>query len=69
MIENEEHKGFWFLPENIENKVPGILYFEKNKEIRLELIGGFETNVKDVLLNILDNRTVEISAPLLNDTI
>jgi hypothetical protein len=60
MIENEEHKGFWFLPENIENKVPGILYFEKNKEIRLELIGGFETNVKDVLLNILDNKTVEI---------
>lgn len=60
MIENEEHKGFWFLPENIENKVPGILYFEKNKEIRLELIGGFETNVKDVLLNILDNKAVEI---------
>jgi len=60
MIENEEHKGFWFLPENIENKVPGILYFEKNKEIRLELIGGFETNVKDVILNILDNKAVEI---------
>jgi hypothetical protein len=60
MIENEEHKGFWFLPENIENEVPGILYFEKNNEIRLELIGGFETNVKDVLLNILNNKTVEI---------
>lgn len=60
MIKNEEHKGFWFLPDNIENKVPGILYFDKNKEIRLELIGGFETNVNGVLKNILNNKTVEI---------
>lgn len=60
MIENEEHKGFWFLPDNIENKVPGILYYEKNKDIRLELIGGFETIVQDEILNIFNNKTVEI---------
>jgi hypothetical protein len=60
MIKNEEYKGFWFLPNDTENKVPGILYFEANKEIRLELIGGFETNLKDVLKNILSNKTLEI---------
>lgn len=49
MIINEEYKGFWFLPDNFEEKVPGILYFEANKEIRLELIGGFKSKIEEVL--------------------
>lgn len=49
MTKNEEYKGFWFLPSNVDNKVPGILYFRANTEIRLELIGGFETKIPDIL--------------------
>lgn len=48
MTKDEEYKGFWFLPQNIEMKVPGILYFESDKEIRLELIGGFEDKIFDI---------------------
>jgi len=67
MIKNEEYKGFWFLPEYTENRVPGILYFEKNKEIRSELIGGFETNIIDVFKSMLDNKTTEIIHGITNE--
>lgn len=48
MTRDEEYKGFWFLPQNPENKVPGTLYFEVNNEIRLELIGGFEEDISEI---------------------
>lgn len=48
MTKNEEYKGFWFLPNNMENRIPGILYFEANSEIRLELIGGFESDIQEI---------------------
>lgn len=48
MTKNEEYKGFWFLPDNPENHVAGILYFEAYKEIRLELIGGFNELIDDI---------------------
>lgn len=56
MIENEEYKGFWFLPDNPETRIPGILYFEANKKIRLELIGGFETYIQE----IFNSKTIEV---------
>ena len=56
MIENEEYKGFWFLPNKPENRIPGILYFEANKKIRLELIGGFETSIE----KIFNNKTIDV---------
>ena len=49
MTTDEQHKGFWFLPNDSKNKVPGILYFKANREIRLELIGGFETGIEEFL--------------------
>ena len=55
MTKNEEFKGFWFLPNKKENRIPGILYFANNK-IRLELIGGFETDIKE----IFNNKTTEV---------
>jgi len=48
MIKNEEYKGFWSLPNKEENRIPGILYFEANNKIRLELIGGFETDIEEI---------------------
>lgn len=48
MTKNEEYKGFWFLPQNPDNKIPGTLYFDVNEEIRLELIGGFENEISEV---------------------
>jgi hypothetical protein len=56
MIIDEQIKGFWFLPNDTEKKVPGILYFKTNREIRLELIGGFETGIQD----FLTSKTYEI---------
>jgi len=44
MNQNFEMKGYWFLPGQPDNKVAGILYFERHKEIHLELIGGFDSN-------------------------
>ncbi len=48
MTKKEEYKGYWFLPETPDNRIPGILYFEPNQKIRLELIGGFETDLKEI---------------------
>jgi len=56
MIGNEEYKGFWFLPNNPENRIPGILYFEANEKIRLELIGGFETSIEE----IFDSKVIDV---------
>ena len=58
MTNNEEYKGFWFLPQNTENKIPGILYYEANKEIRLELIGGFEKELPDMFSS--DSQLTEV---------
>lgn len=37
-----EYKGYWFLPDNPENKIAGVLYFKPKNSITLELIGGFK---------------------------
>ena len=39
----KEYKGKWWLPSNMEHKVAGILYYIPGEEIRLELIGTFDT--------------------------
>ncbi len=43
MKEKIEFKGYWFLPEKPDNRVAGVLYYIPNEEIRLELIGSFDT--------------------------
>lgn len=40
MNESKELKGIWYLPNNRDNAVAGILYFNKGETIRLELIGS-----------------------------
>lgn len=40
MKESKEIKGIWYLPNNRDNAVAGILYFNKGEIIRLELIGS-----------------------------
>ena len=49
MIQREELKGFWYLPNHPENKIPGTLFFIPGDEIRLELIGGIEFGIEDLL--------------------
>lgn len=49
MIHNNEYKGFWFLPDKPQNKVAGILYFKANNSIRLELIGGFDSELSQII--------------------
>lgn len=40
MNESKEFKGIWYLPNNRDNAVAGILYFNNEEIIRLELIGS-----------------------------
>jgi hypothetical protein len=42
-------KGFWFLPGQDSNRIPGTLFYIPNQEIRLELIGGLEFKIEDLL--------------------
>ena len=49
MKQREEFKGFWFLPDHPENKIAGTLFFKPGDEIRLELIGGLEFRIEDLL--------------------
>jgi hypothetical protein len=40
-----EWRGYWWLPGNEEEAVPGILHQTDGGEVRLELIGGFDVRV------------------------
>lgn len=48
MKDKFELRGYWFLPNNPNNRIAGILFFEPNEEIRLELIGSFETPLETI---------------------
>ncbi len=37
-----EYKGFWFLPNQTDTQIAGILTVKKDISYKLELIGGFE---------------------------
>jgi hypothetical protein len=40
MLEQKEYRGQFYLPENPDKKISGVLYFYPNNTIRLELLGG-----------------------------
>ncbi|WP_374950056.1 HEPN domain-containing protein [Mucilaginibacter sp.] len=42
MIDAVEIKGYWFLPDDPENRIAGILTYLPNRKITLELIGSFK---------------------------
>lgn len=42
MIDAVEIKGYWFLPDDPENRVAGILSYLPNQKITLELVGSFK---------------------------
>jgi len=44
MNERKEYKGMWFLPNKPDEQVAGILYFNPNESINLELIGSLGKN-------------------------
>ncbi len=56
MKKDNEYKGFWFLPDKPTIRVAGVLYFKANDSIKLELIGGFDSE----LTEIIKSKTVEI---------
>lgn len=41
MTDRLEYKGYWYLPDNKDKKVAGILTFVPNDKIQLELFGSF----------------------------
>lgn len=52
---SEEHifKGYWWLPENPNNKVAGILTYTPGERMCLELLGGFE-NAQGEYIGLFD---------------
>jgi len=44
MIRNVDIKGLWWLPENPEYKVAGMLHHEPMGKTKLDLIGEFRPN-------------------------
>ena len=61
LTERHIFKGFWWLPDNPEKKVAGIVTYIPNEKICLELIGGFEDSSGEYV-NLLedDNSSVPV---------
>jgi len=51
MQESRVFKGYWFLPNDPDKKIAGILSFVPFETLKLELIGGFDTP-QDYLMNV-----------------
>ena len=41
-MESFEYKGYWYLPDNIDRRIAGILTFNDGESASLELIGEIE---------------------------
>ncbi|OKS88494.1 ApeA N-terminal domain 1-containing protein [Mucilaginibacter polytrichastri] len=54
MKEVFEIKGYWFLPNDQDNRVAGTLYFVPNESITLELIGSFHFS-EDHLISVFNH--------------
>jgi len=48
-MDDFEIMGFWWLPENGNKKVPGVLKFSADKEIKLELMGSFHESIRQAI--------------------
>ena len=64
LCDDFELRGIWWLPENVDQQVSGVLTFDSENKIRLELIGSFkqlpdfgksEVEKKDIILGITDD--------------
>src|SRR5450756_235384 len=44
-LTNEEHLGNWWLPENPERKIPGVLSFDRDHRASLDLMEAFEVTL------------------------
>lgn len=67
MQEKIEYKGYWWLPNNPDNPVAGILTYAPNDKILLELIGSFEPD-KDPIEVITENKSEDIIHGLTSDS-
>lgn len=48
-MEDIEYSGFWWLPSNLENQIPGTLKLSSSGKINLELMGSFPNRVEQNL--------------------
>lgn len=56
----KEYKGLWWIPSNRERKIAGILYYTPGEEIRLELIGTFNTEASNSIYAIFNARNEDV---------
>lgn len=54
------YKGKWWLPENENDKVSGILTYIPGESIDLELIGNFGDSAQDALSSLLCDKRVSV---------
>ena len=66
-LDNFEHKGEWWLPEDPENKIKGVFKFIKDKGFILELMGAFKKDLNDnkysapeIILGLVDSGKITL---------
>ena len=60
VTERVEYIGYWFLPDNPDDKIAGRLIYSPNEEILLELIGGFNSKDNPVIAFLKKREKVTI---------
>ena len=55
-----EYKGLWWIPSNKDRKVAGILYHIPGEEIRLELIGTFDSDAANSIMAIFNAKNEDV---------
>jgi len=58
MTDKIEFKGYWFLPDKLNNKIAGVLTFIPHESIVLELIGGFSNNYEEIFSDIKETKII-----------
>ena len=59
-METMEYKGLWWIPSNKDRKVAGILYHIPGEEIRLELIGTFDSDAANSIMAIFNAKNEDV---------
>ncbi|WP_313581283.1 HEPN domain-containing protein [Chishuiella sp.] len=59
MNESFEYKGYWYISSNPNNKIAGILNYQPNNSIRLELFDSFSKS-ENPIINFLERETIDI---------
>ena len=66
MTESFEYKGYWYLSSNPTNKIAGILSYQPNNSIKLELFDSFSKS-EHPIINFLERETIDVILGVTSD--